>query len=364
MDELLSPEPPVACSGAGADILGQHEVNAAHIRKARIALILVLGGLLTFGGSLAPPAVEAQHKLTPVRIGVLCAGLCLFPFLPSQPFISALERFGLTPGHTLAWDIGGVVASADQIDAEAKKLVARRPDLLLVWSGSAAAARAARDATQSIPIVLMAVSNVVELGLVDNLRRPGGNISGTTVPLFDLTLKQLQMLKEINPKLRHLLVVQGDLDPGERQMVDRLRGMAAALGFPDGISFTSPEEIEKTLITTRRATAGILALGNMPHVIDRRVRALSLDQKMPLITPWRTWERGGSTTLIAYGPHFPSVAERTASIIDRVLKGARVGDIPVEEPTRYELIIDGVMAKALGLRIPPTVRARADEVLE
>ncbi len=102
----------------------------------------------------------------------------------------------------------------------------------------------------------------------------------------------------------------------------------------------------------------------MPFVIHRRIRALALERKLPFITQWRPYDGGADSNLIAYGPRFSAIAERTAALIDRIVKGTRPSDLPIEEPTSYELVIDGVMAKALGLTIPPDVRARADQVLD
>jgi putative ABC transport system substrate-binding protein len=315
---------------------------------------------------LASLVVEAQPAGRQVTIGVLCAGQCPQhgPAGSSRPLAIALERVGLVQGRTLAWDIGGVVSTEDLIAVEAQNLVSRRPDLILVWPGSVAAARAAKDATSTIPIVLMAVPDVVEHGLVDSLARPGGNISGTSIPLYDLTVKQLQVLKEINPRLKRVIFVHGDLDRGTLQTVNRLRGAAAVLGLDAGIGVTDARNVEQALGEAQAGTSGLLAIGSMPPVVQRRVRALALERKLPLVQPWRAWEGGGTSTLIMYGPRFPAVAERTAALIDRILKGARPADLPVEQPTSYELIIDGVMAKALGLTIPPGVRARADEVLD
>src|SRR5262245_40112068 len=115
---------------------------------------------------------------------------------------------GLVRGRTLTLDIGGVANSDDQMTVVARELVVRSPDLILVWTGNVAAARAAKDATRSIPIVLMAVPDAVEHGLVNSLARPGGNVTGTSIPTYDLTIKQLQVLKEINPRLKTLLGVQ------------------------------------------------------------------------------------------------------------------------------------------------------------
>jgi putative ABC transport system substrate-binding protein len=301
-----------------------------------------------------------------VKIGVLCAGLCPFggPEGAIEPLTTALERVGLVRGRTLAWDTFGVVNSEDQIAVEAQKLVSRRPDLILVWPGSVRAARAAKDATRTIPIVLMAVPDAVEHGLVDSLGRPGGNISGTSIPLYALTLKQLEVLKEINQRLKVIIVVHGDLDRGERKMLDRLREAAASLRLDDaGISVADVRNGEQVLAAAPPGISGVLVFGNIHNNVHRRLRDLALERKLPVILPWREWAVGGST-LIAYGPRFPAVAERTAALIDRIVKGSRPGDLPVEEPTSYELIIDGVMAKALGLTIPPGVRSRADDVLD
>jgi putative ABC transport system substrate-binding protein len=315
--------------------------------------------VVPFGG-------EAQQAARQVRIGVLCAAsLCPFggPEGAIQPLTTALERVGLVRGRTLVWDTGGVVTSEDQIAVEAQKLVSRRPNLILVWPGSVWAARAARDATRTIPIVLMAVPDAVEHGLVDSLGRPGGNITGTSIPLYDLTIKQLEVLKEINQRLKGIIVVQGNLDRGERKTLDRLREAAASLRLDAGISVADERNGEQALAAAPSGTSGVLVFGSIPSAVHRRLRELALERKLPFIMPWREWG-GGSSTLITYGPRFPALAERTAALIDRIVKGARPGDLPVEEPTSYELVIDGVMAKALGLTIPPAVRARADDVLD
>jgi ABC-type uncharacterized transport system substrate-binding protein len=321
--------------------------------------------LLTFallGMSLA----EAQRPARPVKIGVLCAGQCSFggPEGSLAPFFEALERVDLIRGRTLILDIGRVANSDDQMTVEAQKLVSRSPDFILVWAGNVAAARAAKDATRSIPIVLMAVPDVVEHGLVNSLARPGGNVTGTSIPTYDLTIKQLQVLKEINPRLKSIVVVHGDLNRAERQTVEQLRGAAVSLRLDAGVNVTDLAKFEQALAAAPAGAGAVLVVGNIPIVVLRRVRVLALERKLALIMAWRAWQGGGSDTVVAYGPRFSAVAVRTAALIDRILKGARPGDIPVEEPTSYELTIDGVMAKALGLTIPPGVRARADEVLD
>ena len=322
--------------------------------------------LLTLMLLLVPLVSEAQQPARPVKIGVLCAGSCPFggPEGAVQPIFDALERVGLVRGRTLVLDIGGVVNSDDQMSVEAQKLVSRGPDLILVWTGNVAAARAAKDATRTIPIVLMAVPDVVEHGLVNSLAHPGGNISGTSIPTYDLTIKQLQVLKEINPRLKNIVVVQGDINRGDRQTVERLRGAAPSLRLEAGVNVTDLANVEQALAAAPAGAGAVLVVGNIPHTVHRHVRELALERKLALVMAWRAWQGGGSSTLIVYGPRFPAVAERTAVIIDRILKGARPGDLPVEEPTSYELIIDRVMAKALGLAIPPSVRARADDVLD
>jgi ABC-type uncharacterized transport system substrate-binding protein len=325
-----------------------------------IVLMLVLGFTLT------PLAVHAQPAGRQVKIGVLCARACTFGGGTAgyRPLIDALERVGLVQGRSLVWDIGGVAASENQINAEAVKLVSRRPDLILVWSGNVAAARAAKDATHTIPIVLMAVPDAVEHGLVASLARPGGNITGTSIPIYDLTIKQVEVLKEINPRLKGIVVVHGELDRAERQTMDRLRGAAASLQL--GITASDLGNVEQALAKAPAGASTVLTIGNIPYVIERRIRQLALERKLPLIRPWYAWEGvgGAGTALIAYGPRFSAVAERTAALIDRIVRGSRPADLPVEQMTSYELIIDGVMAKALGLTIPQSVLLRADQVIE
>jgi putative ABC transport system substrate-binding protein len=332
----------------------------------QIAAFIAIPAMAAVGVLMVPLTGEAQQAARQVKIGVVCAGFCPFggPEGSYRPLIDALAGIGLVQGCTLVWDIGAVLSSEDQVAIEAQKLVSRHPALILVWPGNAAAARAAKDATASIPIVLMAVPDVVEHGLVDSLGRPGGNITGTSVPMHDLIVKQLQVLKEINTRLKGIVVVQGDLDRGERQTIDRLRMAAASLQLDAGISVTDVRNVERSLAAAPAGASAVLVIGNMPIVVHRRVRALALERKLPLVMPWRAWQGQSSSSLITYGPRFAAVAERTAALIDRIVKGARPGDLPVEEPTSYELVIDGVMAKALGLTIPPGVRARADEVLD
>jgi putative ABC transport system substrate-binding protein len=161
--------------------------------------------------------------------------------------------------------------------------------------------------------------------------------------------------------------VQGHLDPGERKTVDRLRRTATSLGLDTGgINIIDAANMEQALSTAQRSASAILGIGSWPAVVQSRIPRLALERKLPLIMPWRAWgsASGSTNTLIAYGPHFPTVAERTATLIDRIIKGTRPGDLPVEQPTSYELIIDAVMAKALGLTIPQSVLLRADQVIE
>jgi len=144
--------------------------------------------------------------------------------------------------------------------------------------------------------------------------------------------------------------------------MDRLRGAAASLQLEVGITVTDLRNVEQALAAAPAGASTVVTIGNIPTAVERRIRLLALERKLPLISPWRSW--GTGTTVIAYGPRFSAVAQRTAALVDRIVKGARPGDLPVEELTSYELVIDGVMAKALGLTIPPAVRARADQVLD
>jgi putative ABC transport system substrate-binding protein len=323
----------------------------------RIELAVVLAFSL-----FAPHLADAQ----PVKIGVLCVRVCpSFGSEEMQPLTDALALVGLVRGRTLMWDIGSITNSEDQITVAAQTLVSRHPTLILVW-GNVSAARAAKDATRTIPIVLMAVPDVVEHGLVDSLGRPGRNITGISVPTIDLILKQLEVLKEINSQLKTLVVVRGDLGRGEHQTMDRLRGAAASLRL-DSFSVTDVSNVRQALAAAPAGSSGVVAIGAMSQTPITQLKEVALKRKLPLVLPLQPWQggRGGSATLlISYGPRFSAVAARTAALIDRIVKGARPEDLPVEEPVSYELVIDGVIAKALGLTIPPSVRVRADEIIE
>jgi len=325
----------------------------------RLIELAVVVAINLFVASLA----EAQQ----VKIGVLCAGFGCPPsggnMEASWRLIDKLARVGLVQGRTLGWDFGSVTGSEDQIRIEAQKLVSRNPTLILVW-GNVAAAQAAKEATRIIPVVLLAVPDVVEHGLVDSLGRPGGNITGVSVPTIDLIIKQLQVLREINTRLKTVVVVQGDLG-GEPKTVDRLRGAAASLRLDAGFSVTGLSNVEQALAATPAGGSVVVAIGNMSRTAHQRLKELALARKLPLVMPWLPWQgQGSGILLLAYGPRFSAVAERIAALIVRIVNGARPEDLPVEEPTSYELVIDGVMAKALGLTIPPSVRARADEIIE
>src|SRR5262249_32338883 len=154
----------------------------------------------------------------------------------------------------------------------------------------------AKDATHSIPIVLMAVPDAVEHGLVNSLARPGGNVSGTSIPLHNLTIKQLQVLKEINPRLKSIVVVQGTLNRGERETVERLRGAGASLGLDAVVNVTDLAKFEHALAAAPAGAGAVLIVGNIPHVVLRRVRVLALERKLALVMAWRAWQGGGSHT--------------------------------------------------------------------
>jgi putative ABC transport system substrate-binding protein len=181
------------------------------------------------------------------------------------------------------------------------KLVSRRPDLILIWAGNVAAAQAAKAATETIPIVLMAIPDVVEQGLVASLSHPGGNITGTSVPMYDLTIKQVEVLKEINPRLKRIVAVRGALDRVERKTMDRLRAAAASLWLTEGIMVTDVDNVDHALVTAATGATAVLTIGSIPYGIDQRILQLACERKLPLIRPWRPWEgsAGSGTGLIA-----------------------------------------------------------------
>jgi len=280
----------------------------------------------------------------------------------SLPYLKpALADLGYVEGKSLVLETRFAHGSVDRLPALAAELVAAKVEVIMAAGDPAV--RAAKDATTTIPIVMAFASLPVEHGFVKSLARPGGNITGVTVISDpDVDAKRVELLREVAPTAKIVAMLQvAGAGEGESAAVERA---TRTLGVRLVVVKVRPGDYEAAFATMKRERASALFVGRGPTLfIARRVLIeLAARHRIPAIWEARVMvEEGG---LLSYGPSFPDLYRRVASVVDRILKGAKPGDLPVEQPTKFELVINLKTAKALGLTIPPSVLLRADEVIE
>jgi putative ABC transport system substrate-binding protein len=234
-----------------------------------------------------------------------------------------------------------------------------------VASGGVPATMAAKRATRSIPIVMTEGADPVRTGLVASLARPGGNVTGVTAMAPDIVKKRLQLLKEAAPKISRVAVLIHPSFPGTLEGMKEARAGAPTLGLTVvPLEMGGPNELEDALATiTRLAANALLGFGDpFIEAHRRQVIALAAKSGLPAIYSRRDFVEDGG--LIAYGPNYDEMVRRAASYVDKILKGAKPADLPIEQPRKFELAINLKTAKALGLTIPPSLLLRADQVIE
>jgi putative ABC transport system substrate-binding protein len=248
----------------------------------------------------------------------------------------------------------------DRLEEAAAELVRLKVDVIF----AAQDARAAKQVTRTIPIVMAVSGDPVSLGLVASLARPGGNLTGITYLDDELVAKQMEFLKEIIPTLSRIGALVDSADPAAPQRLAQLETAARRLGLRlDAVHARAPTTFEDAFTALGRGgPGGLVILSSPDHFFQRsRLAALAIRQRLATATSSR--EFADARALLAYGPTPQDVSRRAAHFVDRILKGARPADLPVEQPTRFELIVNLLTAKDLGLVIPPLVLARADEVI-
>ena len=326
----------------------------------RRTFVAVAGGAL-LGLS---PSLRAQGQVTMRRIGFLSAFARTDVEALIRELRPELEKLGWTDGRNIAFlDLRTTEGKNDPLPATAVELVAQGPDVILVQS--APATRALMQATKTIPIVMIGVGNPVEYGIVANYRKPGGNVTGASYLAGESVRKTLQLLKEAAPRLRSVAVFSNPSNEATAAMVKQVRADAEALGMhAQTVEVSSPGDFETAFAAIRRANTESILLPPEPLIRNNRVAIgdFAQAQKLPLavVGSGRFLPANG---LISYGPTTTQYAQLVASYVDRILKGAKPGDLPVEQPSRFELSINLKAAKALGLTIPQSLLLRADEVI-
>jgi putative ABC transport system substrate-binding protein len=325
----------------------------------RRELMLLLGGAMTSARTL-----HAQQKAMPV-VGYLAPDRA--PSSPNQPFLAAfrqgLSETGYVEGQNLAIEYRWAENNYDRLPALAADLADRKVDLIV--SIAAAPSVAAKNATSSIPIVFMGVSDPVGSGLVSSLARPGGNLTGFSNISLELMPKRLELLSELVPLARVIaLLLNPNMPSIERFIVD-MQEAARAKGMQLPILKAGTEsEIDAAFATLVELHAGGLVVSSDPFIVSRRDQLVALASRhaVPAIYHLRSFAEAGG--LISYGINNIAVMPQVGSYAGRILKGAKPADLPVQQPTKFELVINLKTAKALGLTIPQSILGRADEVIE
>jgi len=319
------------------------------------------------GGAAAawPLAARGQQSGRMRRIGVLMPLPADDPVVQARvaAFAQGLQQSGWTIGRNVQFDTRWAAADADRIRSHAAELVALAPDVILT-SGNAGVAPLLQ-VSRTVPIVFAIVPDPVGAGFVDSLARPGGNATGFIAYEYSLGAKWLELLKQIAPSITRAAVLRdAALASGPGQFA-AIQSVAPSLGVElTPINVRDPGEIERAVTTfARSANGGLITTGSAATGLHRDlIIALAARHRLPAVYIERFFVTAGG--LISYGPDFVDQFRRAAGYVDRVLKGEKPADLPVQAPTRYELAINLKTAKALGLDVPPTLLARADEVIE
>jgi len=322
----------------------------------------VFVGSLTGGLLAAPLAAEAQQAGKVYRIGYLSAPTRESVEHVLQVFLRALRELGWVEGQNLIIEYRWAEGKIERLPALAAELVQRKVDVIV--APAASAVWAAKNATSSIPIVMIFPVDPVETKLVASLARPGGNVTGTTLtPTSEIFGKQLELLKEAIPHASRVAILSNPADLGSPRSLKEVEAAARSLRVQlQRLDARGPEEFDSAFAAMARERAdGLMVLGNF---ISHRTRLAGLAAKHRLPTMYAQGEYVAAGGLMAYGVKMADFVGRAAVYVDKILKGAKPADLPVEQPTKFELVINLKTAKALGLTIPQSLLGRADAVIQ
>jgi putative tryptophan/tyrosine transport system substrate-binding protein len=317
--------------------------------------------LLLTGAVMAPGALRAQQKAMPV-IGFLSA-TSPGPLAPSlAAFRQGLSETGYVEGQNVAIEYRWAEGRYDQLPALAADLVSRKVDV--VATGNPPSALALKTATSTIPIVFISGDAVAD-GLVASLARPGGNLTGLSIFTAELMPKRLEVISELVPRAGVIALLVNPNNAGAERIVRDVREAAGAKGVQLHILKAGTEsEIDAAFAALVELHAGALLIGTDPFFGSRREQLVGLaaHHAVPAIYPWPDFAKAGG--LVSYGPSSTATWRAVGIYVGRILKGEKPADLPVQQPTRFELVVNLNTAQALGLTVSPSILARADEVIE
>jgi putative ABC transport system substrate-binding protein len=321
-------------------------------------------GSLGLGLLLALSASEAQQAGKVARIGYLGFG---FPARVSglvDAFREGLRERGWIEGRDFTIEFRWAEGKAERLEGLAAELVQLKVDVIV--AGAELPAKVAKKVTTTIPIVMTTSEDPVGSGLVESLARPGGNVTGSTLMVLDLAAKRLELLKELVPGVSRIGVLWNANDPAKQREFRETQAAARALGLVlHSAEIRGPDpDLGRAFSAIVRERSGALVIMGDTLVFSYRVEIAALAAKHRVPAMWATREFVQSGGLIAYGPSASDLFRRAAAYVDKILKGAKPADLPVEQPTKFELVINLKTAKTLGLTIPPSLLARADQIIE
>jgi len=320
------------------------------------------------GGAAAawPLAAGAQQPSSTVRrIGFLSPGVARTMAVRGlvEAFRQGLKEYGWVEGQNISVEYRFAEGKEEALAGIAAALVQSRLDVIV--ADGTAAIQAAKNVTQTVPIVMAVSNDPVGTGLVASLNRPGGNITGLSILTGELVSKWLQLLTEIVPGLARVAVLSNPLNPSSAPLLEQTKAAAQSLGVEIHVAeVQGPDRFESAFAAIKAARAGALIVlpDGMLYSQHPRIVTFSAASHLPaLFGQKEVVEAGG---LIAYGPNIPASFRRSAAYVDKILQGAKPADLPVEQPTIFELVVNLETARAIGLTIPASILLRADEVIE
>ena len=321
--------------------------------------------IAALGGAAVWPVTARTQQEAVRRIGVLLPSVADDPEFQARiaAFLQGLGQLGWTDGRNVRIDTRWATTNADDIRRHAAELVASAPDVILATGASTVGSLL--QATRTVPIVFPFVADPVGAGFVESLARPGGNATGFMTFEYSLSGKWLELLKQIVPSVTRVAVLRDPAIPTGPAQFGVIQTVAPSLGVEvNPVNVRDAREMEHSIAAfVRSANGGLIVTASALASRHRDlIVALAAKHHVPAIYPYRFFVAAGG--LISYGPDLVNQFRQAASYVDRILKGEKPADLPVQAPTKYELVINLKTAKALGLEVPQSLLARADEVIE
>jgi putative ABC transport system substrate-binding protein len=313
----------------------------------------------------APGSPRRPREAGMIHVGLLWSGSTPFgtSSVPEELRL-AFRELGYLDNQTISFDPRYAEGRYDRLPELAAGLVGLKVDVILA-AGDSAAILAAKGATGRVPIVMMALADTVQLGFVASLARPSGNITGLSFPLAAMAGKQLELLRKVVPSLRRVGVLWNPANPGHAPVLDKLNASARRLDLTlQLLEVRGPDDFDGAVATLTRAHAdGLLVLWDpMLYAHGGRLTLLALRHRLPTISTYREFAEAAG--LMTYGPRLSDIFRGAASYVDKIVRGGNPADLPVEQPLRFELVVNLATAKALGVTLPESILVRADRILQ